>query len=113
MLHELILLQCDTTPNKNVSVSAPKPSASNSEESGYSPAHPSTFDPVQPRCGLKDARCTEYIDTHKGVVDSEISLSMVDDLVKLNNLFITRRTTRSDGRLGQVSYRQLPPSRSC
>lgn len=78
-----------TTPNKNVSVSAPKPNASNSEESGYSPAHPSTFDPVQLRCGLKDARCTEYIDTHKGVVDSEISLSMVDDLVKLNNLFIT------------------------
>lgn len=76
-------------PNFNVSFGAPGPSPDNSQSSGYNPNFPDTFDPVQLRAGIKDARCTDFIDNIEDSVDSEITLQMVPRLEEENKLLVT------------------------
>lgn len=77
-------------PGHNASFGAPGPSPANSRESGYSPAHPDTFDPVQLRCGIKSAHCVDFIERNvAGATDAEITLSQLPQLEAENKIFIT------------------------
>jgi len=76
-------------PSQNASFGPPGPNPNNSRESGYSPAHPDTFDPVQLRCGIKGRRCLDYINKLEGSVNGEITLSMLPTLERQNKIFFT------------------------
>lgn len=76
-------------PNYNVSFGAPGPNPNNTQESGFSPSFPNTFDPVQLRCGIKKKHCLDYIKKINGSKDGEISLSMLPQLEKENKIFFT------------------------
>lgn len=79
-------------PNHNASFSLPGPNINNinnSKESGFSPAFPDTFDPVQLRCGIKNSECLDYINKLNGSKNGEISLSMLQSLENDNKILLT------------------------
>lgn len=77
-------------PNTNPSFGPPGPNPSNSEESGYSPAFPNTFDPVQLRCGTKNIDNQDYINNlNDDIIDADITLEMLPGLEQNNNIFFT------------------------
>lgn len=76
-------------PNHNASFGPPGPKPVNSQESGFSPAFPDTFDPVQLRCNIKNTNNREYIDNIKGSKNGEIYLDMLPALERENKIFIT------------------------
>ncbi len=78
-----------TRPNQNVSVGAPGPNPANSEDSGYSPAFPVTFDPVQMRCDMKAIPCLDFVKAIPGSINGEISLTMLPGLEDDNKIFVT------------------------
>jgi len=73
----------------NASFGPPGPSPDNSRESGFSPAFPDTFHPVQLKCETKGAFGSDYIDRIEGTEDTEISLAMIPTLEQNNHIFIT------------------------
>lgn len=76
-------------PAHNPSFGPPGPNPANSSESGYSPAFPDTFDPVQLRCRIKWTKCDDYVNKIEGAVNGEITLSMLSKLESENKIFIT------------------------
>lgn len=75
--------------NHNASFGPPGPNSNNTEESKFSPAFPNTFDPVQLRCNIKNAKCKDFINEIIGSKRGEISLSMLTNLQNDNNIFLT------------------------
>jgi hypothetical protein len=76
-------------PKHNASFGPPGPNLNNTQESGFNPAFPDTFDPVQLRCGIKGAENIDYINKIKGTTYDEITLSMLQELENDNKIFVT------------------------